>query len=408
MRVGTALDPVDALRHAREAGLELGDTVAQGDEPIVRRRLVGGAEDRDREPSIRDGQGLLLSGGLSRCLGSALPVGVGLLRLIAAELRLEVEEVDEDLFLVFTHPSSLSVSAVAISLSPVRVMLCHAVLADQPVFRLRSPTVRTLVRLSVTPVKALRLSHPREADLTTGGIPTDRRFYLIDDAGALFDASDLGSLLRIVPDYDPSTERLRCTFPDGSAVEGTVDGLGATVTTDFFGRPVEGRLVTDGFSEAFSSALGRSVRLVRVKRDGDGQDVHPLTIVSSASVRAIGTHGGRPDLDPRRFRIQLEIDGCDPYEEDSWDGGLVRVGEATIRVRGQIPRCIVTTLGPDTGDKDFTTLNLIARTRPRIEGRRGLPFGMYAEVVDPGHVRVGDPVEPVSARPTEATSVAGR
>jgi uncharacterized protein len=268
--------------------------------------------------------------------------------------------------------------------------------------------VRTLVRLSVTPVKALRLSHPREADLTTGGIPTDRRFYLIDDAGALFDASDLGSLLRIVPDYDPSTERLRCTFPDGSVVEGTVDGLGATVTTDFFGRPVEGRLVTDGFSEAFSSALGRSVRLVRVKRDGEGQDVHPLTIVSSASVRAIGTHGGRPDLDPRRFRIQLEVDGCDPYEEDSWDGGLVRVGEATIRVRGQIPRCIVTTLGPDTGDKDFTTLNLIARTRPRIEGRRGLPFGMYAEVVDPGHVRVGDPVEPVSARPTEATSVAGR
>ena len=68
----------------------------------------------------------------------------------------------------------------------------------------------------------------------------------------------------------------------------------------------------------------------------------------------------------------------------------------------------MTTLGPDTGDKDFTTLNLIARHRPRIEGRRGLPFGMYAEVVEPGRVRVGDPVEPISARPTEATSVAGR
>jgi uncharacterized protein YcbX len=287
-------------------------------------------------------------------------------------------------------------------------MLCHSGSPTNPPFGYGSPTVRTLVRLSVTPVKALRLSHPPEADLTGGGIPTDRRFYLIDEAGALFDASDLGGLLRIVPDYDPSTERLRCTFPDGSVVEGAVDGLDAAVTTDFFGRPVEGHLVTDGFSEAFSSALGRSVRLVRVKRDGQGQDVHPLTIVSSASVRAIGAHGGRPDLDARRFRIQLEIDGCDPYEEDSWDGGLVHVGEATIRVRGQIPRCIVTTLGPETGDKDFTTLNLLARTRPRIEGGRGLPFGMYAEVVDPGHVRVGDPVEPVSARPTGTTSVAGR
>jgi uncharacterized protein YcbX len=260
----------------------------------------------------------------------------------------------------------------------------------------------------VTPVKALRLSHPREADLTEGGIPTDRRFYLIDEAGALFDATDLGSLLRIVPEYDPATEQLRCTFPGGSVVEGIVDRLGATVTTDFFGRPVEGRLVGDGFSEAFSSALGRPVRLVRVTRDGDGQDVHPLTIVSSASVREIGSRGDRPDLDARRFRINLEIDGCDPYEEDSWDGGLVRVGEATIRVGGQIPRCIVTTLAPDTGDKDFTTLNLIARSRPRIDGRRGLPFGMYAEVVEPGRVRVGDPVEPLSAGPTEVTSVAGR
>jgi uncharacterized protein len=267
--------------------------------------------------------------------------------------------------------------------------------------------VRTLARLSVTPVKALRLSHPGEAELTTGGIPQDRRFYLIDEAGALFDASDLGALLQIVPEYDPATERLRCTFPDGSAVEGAVDALDGAVTTDFFGRPVEGRLVGDGFSEAFSGALGRPVRLVRVIRDGDGQDVHPLTIVSSASVRDIGSRGERPDLDARRFRINLEVDGCDPYEEDAWDGGLVRVGEATIRVRGQIPRCIVTTLAPDTGEKDFRTLNLIARHRPRIEGRNGLPFGMYAEVVEAGRVRVGDPVEPISSRPGEGTTAAG-
>jgi uncharacterized protein YcbX len=68
----------------------------------------------------------------------------------------------------------------------------------------------------------------------------------------------------------------------------------------------------------------------------------------------------------------------------------------------------VTTLGPDTGEKDFTTLNLIARHRERIGGRGGLPFGMYAEVVEPGRARLGDPVEPVSSRPGETTSVAGR
>jgi uncharacterized protein len=267
--------------------------------------------------------------------------------------------------------------------------------------------VRTLIRLSVTPVKALRLSHPAEADLSAAGIVADRRFYLIDEAGGLFDASDHGGLQRIVPRYDLTTERLRLSFPDGSAVEGPVDRLGGPVATDFFGRVVEGRLVDGGFAEALSRALGRPIRLARVMRDGDGQDVRPLTIVSSASVRDIGSRGDRPELDARRFRMNLEIDGCAPYEEDSWDGGLVRVGEATIRVRGQVPRCVITTLAPDTGEKDFTTLNLIARHRPRIEGRRGLPFGMYAEVVEAGRVRVGDAVDPVSPRPTEVASGAG-
>jgi uncharacterized protein YcbX len=269
------------------------------------------------------------------------------------------------------------------------------------------PAMRALSRLSATPVKALRLSHPTEAELTAGGIPADRRFYLVDEMGGLFDATDHGALQRIVPDYEPVTERLRLSFPDGSVVEDAADRLDGTVTTDFFGRRVGGHLVDGPFAAALSRFAGRSVRLARVTRDGDGQDVHPLTLVSSASVRDLGRRGDRADLDARRFRINLEIGGCVPYEEDSWDGELVRVGEGVIRVRGQIPRCVVTTLAPDTGEKDFATLRQIARYRPRIGGRGGLPFGVYAEVVSPGRVRVGDPVEPLSSRPAESSTVAG-
>ena len=268
--------------------------------------------------------------------------------------------------------------------------------------------MRTLSRLSVTPVKALRLSHPAEAELTAGGIPADRRFYLIDEDDGLFDASDHAALLGIVPAYDPTAERLRLSFPDGSVVEGAADRLDETVTTDFFGRTVQGRLVDGNFAEALSRYSGRPIRLARVTRDGDGQDVYPLTLVSSESVRDLARRGDRKDLDPRRFRMNLEIEGCEPYEEDSWDAELVHVGQATIRVRGQIPRCVVTTLGPDTGAKDFGTLTQIARYRPRIGGRGGLPFGMYAEIVEAGRVRIGDPVEPISARPAGTTSAAGR
>ena len=136
--ISNGLDPFDALGHAREVRLELGETAAHGGEPLVRGGLVDGTGDRDRETSIRDGQGLLPGGrfGVRRRLWLALLVGAGRLRFVATELRLDVGDY-EDLLLVFAHPFSLSVSAAAVFPSLLRVMLCHSVLADQPTFRLR-------------------------------------------------------------------------------------------------------------------------------------------------------------------------------------------------------------------------------------------------------------------------------
>jgi uncharacterized protein YcbX len=64
-------------------------------------------------------------------------------------------------------------------------------------------------------------------------------------------------------------------------------------------------------------------------------------------------------------------------------------------VLGPVPRCIVTTRDPASGLKDFDTLKRIAEFRPLMTDPRGVPFGMYAEVVRPGLVRVGDDVGPL-------------
>jgi MOSC domain-containing protein len=250
----------------------------------------------------------------------------------------------------------------------------------------------TLARISVAPVKGLRLLHPSSVELTEGGIPADRRFLLADESGELIDASDVAILQRIVPSYDADAERLSLLFPDGRTVEGPADELGVAAVARISRHTSEGRRVLGPFEDALSAFAGRRVQLLRADRDGTSQDVHPLTIVSSASVRDLGGRRGREDLDPRRFRINLEVDGAGPYEEDGWAGRLVEVGSATVRVLGQIPRCVVTTLDPDTGEKDFPTLTELARYRPRIGARAGLPFGMYAETVEPGRVAVGDPV----------------
>ena len=252
--------------------------------------------------------------------------------------------------------------------------------------------MRTLARLNLTPVKGLALHHPRQLRVTEAGLDLDRRFYLVDEAGRIVSGPKFGPLVQITPDYDARAETLTQTFPDGSQIAGDVSTLGPAETTDFFGRQVAAHQVEGPWARAFSGFVGKPMRLLRCDRDGDGIDVLPLTLVSRASVRDLAERGRhRGELDSRRFRINLELDGCEPYDEDSWDEQTITVGEVAIELSGQIPRCVVTTQDPETGVKDWNTLTQIAKLRPRIPDG-GLPFGMYGRVVRPGTLAVGDQV----------------
>jgi uncharacterized protein YcbX len=247
-------------------------------------------------------------------------------------------------------------------------------------------------RFNVTPVKGTALHHPTSVALTALGIPADRRFHLVDDRGLLISGGVHGPLVRISATFDPDAEALSLAFADGAEIQAPADRLGAAHTTDFWGRPVPGRIVEGPFAEAVSAFVGRPLRLVRDDVEGDGTDVHRLTLVGRSSVRDLGGRSDRADLDPRRFRMNLELDDCEPYEEDAWEGRAVSIGEAVVRIFGPVPRCVVTTQDPATGLKDFDTLKRISEYRPLMREPRGVPFGMYAEVERPGRVSVGDAV----------------
>ena len=184
------------------------------------------------------------------------------------------------------------------------------------------------------------------------------------------------------------------TFPDGSVAEGDAAVFSEGLITDFYGRPVRAHIVPGPWTQALSAFVGSPVRLARCDQAGEGIDVYHLTIVSNASVAALAAHGGHAGpLDAARFRMTIELDGCDAHEEDSWAGRRVRMGRALLRIHGQVPRCVVTTQSPRTGLKDFDTLKTIVSYRPLMGDEKGIPFGMYAEVERPGRVRVGDRVE---------------
>src|SRR5215475_2746279 len=245
----------------------------------------------------------------------------------------------------------------------------------------------TVARINVTPVKGLGLQHPDEVELTARGVEANRRYYLIS-GWRLFNGKDHGPLVRIAPHAEDGTLSLR--FPDGKEVAGEVE-LGQSVTTNFWGRRVSGRLVVGPWADALSDYAATALQLVRTDEPGAGSDVHVGTLLARASLDRLGAELGA-EVDGRRFRMLFELDGAGAHEEDTWE--RVRIGDAVVRMAGPVPRCAVTTQDPDTGVRSLDTLAGIKSYRGLREGSN-LDFGVYFDVEEPGRVRVGDAVEQI-------------
>jgi len=260
--------------------------------------------------------------------------------------------------------------------------------------------------LATTPVKGTALHFPESVELTADGVVTNRSFYLVDDRGRMVNGKRHGTLVALRADYQPDADRLTLEFPDGTEVAAPVSRLDQRVETNFYGRPVAGRVLGGPWTEALSDYLDEPVRLVASERSGDAVDVHPVTVVSRASIEAFRDGAGEPAIERRRFRMLVEVDGCEAYAEDHWIGRTIAIGGSRVRIEGPVPRCVVTTQDPDTGIRDVPTLkHLLEQRGARVGAALDTPvdhlpdggklcFGVYGTVERPGRVRLGDDVSP--------------
>ena len=253
----------------------------------------------------------------------------------------------------------------------------------------------TITRLSVTPVKGLALQHPDSIELTTQGVVGDRLFYLLDDAGKLQSCTRNAGLYGLSAAYDRQTRRLEVTRRDRVLLGGTIEPA-MSVDTDMWGvRTITSDVVADPvWSAFFSDIVGQRVQLVQAR--GSAYDVQPVTLLGTASVAALARHAGLPEVDSRRFRMLIEFAGGRPHIEDSWNGKLLRAGDAVLRGGGPVQRCAATTRNPDSGSVDLKTLRLIMGYRGRQDSvfGPGANFGVYGDVVEPGTISVGDSLTP--------------
>jgi uncharacterized protein YcbX len=245
--------------------------------------------------------------------------------------------------------------------------------------------------LSVTAVKGTRVRPVDRVELDELGARGNRAFYVIDARGRMVNGKQVGALHAVVAEYDPAAGRLGLSFPDGTSVQGPVR-YGATLATRFFSLELETRLLEGPWAAALSEFTGQPVRLVKPEIAVDRGREGSVSVISRASLQRLAEVAGEDTVDPRRFRMLIEIDGVPAHAEDAWLGCRVRIGPALVAVHGNVGRCLVTSRDPDTGDVDLPTLDVLGRYRRELVSTEPLPFGIYGEVLEPGAVALGDPV----------------
>src|SRR5262245_43011402 len=153
-----------------------------------------------------------------------------------------------------------------------------------------------VARISLAPVKSLGLVHPDGVDLLPGGVRGDRRFWMVDEDGRLFNNKRHGPMVTIRPVWDEDSRRLELSFPDGTTVEDVVE-LGEPVAVQLYGRPHPSRRVLGPWEDAIGSHVGRPITLLwsenhATDRGAGGGDV---SIVSRGSLQRLREEAGASD-----------------------------------------------------------------------------------------------------------------
>ena len=248
-----------------------------------------------------------------------------------------------------------------------------------------------ITAIHATPVKSLGLGSLDSAHITHRGIAEDRRFLLMDSQGQVVTQRQIGRLTQVGAEYSDEENSLRLTFPDGTLVAGHPNP-GRETATVLWGRVVKGAEVEGDWSAALSDFCGVNLTLMKPRKAGECFDEYPVSLISEATIAHLsGLTQGEKEFEAERFRPTLLIGGCEPHEEDSWLGKRLAIGDDRLRLRAisRDPRCAITTLDPNTGERDFDTLRLILSYRP---SRRAAYLGVYGIVEASGGVAVGDEI----------------
>lgn len=127
------------------------------------------------------------------------------------------------------------------------------------------------------------------------------------------------------------------------------------------------------------------------RRDEHFFDDAPISLLVDRWLEELSAHVGYP-VEPQRFRPNFFVRADCGFASREADliGAIVRIGDAQLRVRGPIERCVTITYHPGGAPADAEILRFVAT-------QRNAWMGIYCDVAVAGSAAVGDAVSLGSA-----------
>lgn len=130
--------------------------------------------------------------------------------------------------------------------------------------------------------------------------------------------------------------------------------------------------------------LGDDVAVYRAAHD-EFYDAAPVSIVGTATVAWAASEFGVEQAE-RRLRANLVVETSQAFEEETWVRSVLAIGAARLGVTQVISRCRMIDLPQDGVEHS-------ARFLQQLAGARGPLLAVYASVLRPGPIAVGDAVD---------------
>jgi uncharacterized protein YcbX len=259
-----------------------------------------------------------------------------------------------------------------------------------------------LSNLTYYPVKACRGFDVTESFVERMGLANDRRMMIVTPDGEFLTQREYPRLALITPTLIHDSVTL--TAPDFDSVQIAVQKSGAVFSVNIWED--ENVAAVDQGDEAarwLSDWLGVEVRLVHfadgyrraVSRtyavnadDHTGfADGYPILIISEESLADLNSKMDSP-VPMNRFRPNVVVKGCAPFEEDTWK--RIKIGGVEMALVKPCARCVVTTIDKETLVKNKEPLKTLGQYRRH---ELGAIFGMNVIPLNEGKLEVGMKVE---------------